>query len=161
MALRENCIKYCWWMVKKYVTKGLYGEIRVDQGCWLPEGTCRELAKGRDTWNLRGFRLPWRIVKVNTSAVKENSISLKRLKRFSSWLKAKMALALCLRYKRRLRDRVLAKRKLSSEGALESGVEGEYFNLRYSVFRCSPGVNIPIPWQYFGGYPLFFLVFKC
>ena len=25
------------------------------------------------------------------------------------------------------------------------GVEGEYFNLRYSVFRCSPGVNIPIP----------------
>ena len=29
---------------------------------------------------------------------------------------------------------------------LGSGVEGEYFNLRYSVFRCSPGVNIPIPW---------------
>ena len=27
-----------------------------------------------------------------------------------------------------------------------SGVEEEYFNLRYSVFRCSPGVNIPIPW---------------
>ena len=25
------------------------------------------------------------------------------------------------------------------------GVEGEYFNLRYSVFRCSPGANIPIP----------------
>ena len=84
-------------------------------------------------------------MKVNTSAVKENSISLKRLKRFSSWLKAKMALALCLRYKRRLRDRVLAKRKLSSEGALESGVEGKYFNLTYSVFRCSPGVNISIP----------------
>ena len=26
-----------------------------------------------------------------------------------------------------------------------SGVEGEYFNLRYSIFICSPGVNIPIP----------------
>ena len=25
------------------------------------------------------------------------------------------------------------------------GLEGEYFNLRCSVFRCSPEVNIPIP----------------
>ena len=25
------------------------GEIRVDEGCWLPEGACRELAKGRET----------------------------------------------------------------------------------------------------------------
>ena len=35
-------------------------------------------------------------------------------------------------------------RKLVLENLRDSGVEGEYFNLRYSVFRCSPGVNIPL-----------------
>ena len=45
-----------------------------------------------------------KIVKVNMSAVKENSNIVKKLQRFSSWLKAKMAVALCLRFKRRLRD---------------------------------------------------------
>ncbi|XP_068756249.1 uncharacterized protein [Montipora capricornis] len=53
-------------------------------------------------------------VKVNISAVKESSDILKRLRRFSGWFKLKMAEALCLKYKRRLRDRVLAKRKVSS-----------------------------------------------
>ena len=46
-------------------------------------------------------------VEVDISAVKETSDILKR--RFSSWFKAKMAVALCLKYKRPLRDRDLAK----------------------------------------------------
>ena len=65
-----------------------------------------------------------KIVKVNTGAVRENSDIVKRRQRFSSRLKAKMAVAFCLRYKRRLRDRVLAKRKLSSNGASEEGLAG-------------------------------------
>ena len=65
-----------------------------------------------------------KIVKVNTSAVKENNYIVKRRQRFSSRLKAKMAVAFCLRYKRRLRDRVLAKRKLSSNGTSEEGLAG-------------------------------------
>ena len=65
-----------------------------------------------------------RNVKVNTSAVKENSDILKRLRRFSSWFKAKMAVALCLKYKRSLRDRVLAKRKVSSGLASDEGPAG-------------------------------------
>ena len=65
-----------------------------------------------------------KIVKVNTGAVRENSDIVKRRQRFSSRLKAKMAVAFCLRYKRRLRDRVLAKRKLSSNGTSEEGLAG-------------------------------------
>ena len=65
-----------------------------------------------------------KIVKVNTSAVKESSDILKRLERFSSWFKAKMAVALCLKYLRSLRDRVLAKRKVSSDVASEEGPAG-------------------------------------
>ena len=65
-----------------------------------------------------------RNVKVNISAVKENSDILKRLRRFSSWFKAKMAVALCLKYKRSLRDRVLAKRKVSSGLASDEGPAG-------------------------------------
>ena len=38
-------------------------------------------------------------VNVNTSAVEESSDILKRLQRFSSWYKAKVAVALCLKYK--------------------------------------------------------------
>ena len=76
-------------------------------------------------------------VKANTSAVKENSDILKRLQWFSSWLKAKMAVALCLRYKRRLRDRVLAKRKLSSDGASEEGLAGPT-----NGSSASTGVNV-------------------
>ena len=53
-------------------------------------------------------------VKVNISTVKESSDVLKRLQRFSSWFKVKMAVALCLKYKRRLRDTVRAKKKLSN-----------------------------------------------
>ena len=65
-----------------------------------------------------------KIVKVNTSAVKESSDILKRLERFSSWFKAKMAVALCLKYLRSLRDRVLAKRKVSSDVAPEEASAG-------------------------------------
>lgn len=43
-------------------------------------------------------------VEVNISVVKETSDILKRLRRFPSWFKAKMAVALCLQYKRPLRD---------------------------------------------------------
>ena len=38
-------------------------------------------------------------VKVNISTVKESSDIVKRLRRFSSWFKAKMVVALCLKYK--------------------------------------------------------------
>ena len=65
-----------------------------------------------------------KIVKVNTRTVKESSDILKRLERFSSWFKAKMAVALCLKYLRSLRDRVLAKRKVSSDVASEEGPAG-------------------------------------
>ncbi|KAK3713870.1 hypothetical protein QZH41_010920, partial [Actinostola sp. cb2023] len=44
-------------------------------------------------------------VKVNTTIVKESGDMLERLERFSSWQKAKMAIALCLRYKRKLREK--------------------------------------------------------
>ena len=47
-------------------------------------------------------------MKVNTSVVEENDI-LKRLQRFSSWQKAKIAVVLCLRCERKLRDRVLSR----------------------------------------------------
>ena len=57
--------------------------------------------------------------KVNASAVKEYSDVLKRLQRFSSWHKVKVAVALCLRYKRKLRGKVLAKKKAPSDGASE------------------------------------------
>ena len=63
-------------------------------------------------------------VKIDTSAVKESSDILKRLERFSSWFKAKMAVALCLKYKRSLRDRVLAKKKVPSDVASEEGPAG-------------------------------------
>ena len=76
-------------------------------------------------------------VKVNTSAVKESSDILKRLKRFSSWFKAKVAVALCLKYKRRLRDRVLAKRKLSSKGASEEELASPT-----NVTSASTGVSV-------------------
>ena len=56
--------------------------------------------------------------KVNTSAVKENSDILKRLQQFSSWHKVKVAVVLCLRYKRKLRGKVLAKKK-APDGAYE------------------------------------------
>lgn len=58
-------------------------------------------------------------VRVNSSAVKESSDILKRLQRFSSWQKAKMAVVLCLKYKKKLRGRVLAKRKGPDDGASE------------------------------------------
>ena len=63
-------------------------------------------------------------VKVNISAVKESSEILKWRERFSSWFKAKMAVVLCLKHKRSLRDRALAKRKVSSNVASEDGPAG-------------------------------------
>ncbi|XP_067055867.1 uncharacterized protein [Acropora muricata] len=55
----------------------------------------------------------------NASAVKENNDILKRLQRFSSWHKVKVAVALCLRNKKKLRGKVLAKKKAPSDGASE------------------------------------------
>ena len=49
-------------------------------------------------------------VKVNSATVKEERSSLlQRLMRFSSWHAAKVAVALCLKYRRRLRERVKAR----------------------------------------------------
>ena len=76
-------------------------------------------------------------VKVNTSAVKESSDILKRLERFSSWFKAKVAVALCLKYRRRLRDTVLAKRKVSSKGASK-----EELSSPINVTSASTGVSV-------------------
>ena len=68
--------------------------------------------------------LEFKNVKVNTSAVKESNDILKRLEWLSSWFKAEMAVAYCLKYKRSLRDRVLAKRKVSCGVASEEGPAG-------------------------------------
>ena len=55
-------------------------------------------------------------VKMNTNTVKESSDMLKRLQRFSSLRKVKVAVAFCLRYKRKLRETFLATRKALSDG---------------------------------------------
>jgi len=34
-------------------SKGLHGEIRMDQWSWLPERTCRELADNKEAWETR------------------------------------------------------------------------------------------------------------
>jgi len=97
--------------------------------CWLKEETYEEHVDS-DSPEVRN-------VKVNTSTVKESSDILKRLERFSSWFKAKMAVALGLQYKRRLRDRVLAKRKLSSKGASEEELASPT-----NVTSASTGVSV-------------------
>ena len=72
--------------------------------------------------------------KVNASAMKENSDVLKRLQRFSSWYKVKVAVALCLRNKKKLRGNVLAKKKAPSDGASEErSINGT---------SISPGLNV-------------------
>ena len=58
---------------------------------WLKEETYEEHVDA-DSPDVKDF-------KVNASAVKENSDILKRLQRFSSWHKVKVAVALCLKYK--------------------------------------------------------------
>ena len=63
-------------------------------------------------------------VKANTSAVKESSDIFERLEWFFSWFKAKMAVALCPKYKRSLRERVLTKRKVSGGVASEERPAG-------------------------------------
>ena len=57
--------------------------------------------------------------KVNTCVVKESDLIVERLFRFSSWNKAKVAVALCLNYKRKLREKVKSKGKESSAGSPE------------------------------------------
>ena len=57
--------------------------------------------------------------KVNTCVVKESDVIVERLLRFSSWHKAKVAVALCLKYKRKLREKVMSKGKESSAGSPE------------------------------------------
>ena len=57
--------------------------------------------------------------KVNTCVVKESDVIVERLLRFSSWHKAKVAVALCLKYKRKLREKVMSKGKESSAGSQE------------------------------------------
>ena len=78
---------------------------------WLKEKTHEEHVDA-DSPEVKDF-------KVNASAVKENSDILKRLQRFSSWHKVKVAVALCLRNKKKLRGKVLAKKKAPSDGASE------------------------------------------
>ena len=57
--------------------------------------------------------------KVNTCVVKESDVIVERLLSFSSWHKAKVAVALCLKYKRKLREKVMSKGKESSAGSPE------------------------------------------
>ena len=71
--------------------------------------------------------------RVNASAVKENSDILKRLQRFSSWHKVKVAVALCLRYKKKLRGKVLAKKAPSDGASEETPINGT---------SISPGLNV-------------------
>ena len=49
--------------------------------------------------------------KVNTSVVKESDVIVESLLRFSSWHKAKVSIALCLKYKRKFREKVMSKGK--------------------------------------------------
>lgn len=90
------------------------GEIRIDQGSWLSYRTCRQLAK---RWHNEHSLDPdcpeVKNVKFNTNTVKGSNNILKRLWGFSSWQKVKVAVVLCLRYKRKLRDKSCPK-----EGAL-------------------------------------------
>ena len=53
--------------------------------------------------------------------VKESDVRVEGLLRFSSWQKAKVAVTLCLRYKRKLREKVMSKGKESSAGTPEQG----------------------------------------
>ena len=57
--------------------------------------------------------------KVNTCVLKESDAIVERLLRFLSWQKAKLAVALCLKYKRKLREKVMAKGRKSSAGSPE------------------------------------------
>ena len=93
---------------------------------WLKEETYEEHVDA-DSPEVKDF-------KFNASAVKENSDILKRLQRFSSWHKVKVAVALCLRYEKKLRGKVLAKKKALSNGASEERpINGT---------SISPGLNV-------------------
>ena len=78
---------------------------------WLKEETYEE--------NVDADSLEVKDLKVNASAVKENSDTFKKLQRFSIWHKVKVAVVLCLRYKKKLTGKVVAKKKAPSDGASE------------------------------------------
>ena len=92
----------------------------VDKSKWIEGPDFEFLKEPKDKWletesyedNVDQDSPEVKNVKVNTTIVKESSDILERLGRFSSWQKAKMAVALCLRYKRKLREKV----KLKSKG---------------------------------------------
>ena len=107
----------------------------MDQGSRLPERTRTELAETRHIRRTCGCRFSQvKDFKVNVGAVKENSDILKSLQRFSSWYKVKVAVALCLRYKKKLRAKVLAKKKEPSDGASE--------DTPMNGTSISPGLNV-------------------
>ena len=57
---------------------------------------------------------------VNTNVVTEKNDMLRILERFSSWKTIKTALTICLRYKKKLKDRIVAKKDKSTDRNLES-----------------------------------------
>jgi len=91
----------------------------VDKSKWIEGPDFEFLKEPKDKWletesyedNVDQDSPEVKNVKVNTTIVKESSDILERLGRFSSWQKAKMAVALCLRYKRKLREKVRIKSK--------------------------------------------------
>ena len=93
---------------------------------WLMQETYEEHVDA-DSSEVKDF-------KVNVSAVKENIDILKSFQRFSSWHKVKVAVALCLKYKKKLRAKVPAKKKAPSDGASEErSINGT---------SISPGLNV-------------------
>ena len=76
---------------------------------------------------------------VNTCVVKESDVIVERLLRFSSWHKAKVAVALCLRYNGNLREKVMSKGKESSAGKKEQGcVSKAQFNVELFMHSFIP-----------------------
>ena len=93
---------------------------------WLMQETYEEHVDA-DSSEVKDF-------KVNVSAVKENIDILKSFQRFSSWHKVKVAVALCLKYKKKLRAKVPAKKKAPSDGASE--------DTPMNGTSISPGLNV-------------------
>ena len=76
---------------------------------------------------------------VNSCVVKESDVIVERLLRFSSWHKAKVAVAPCLRYNRNLREKAMSKGKESSAGTKEQGcVSKAQFNVELFMHRLIP-----------------------
>ena len=76
---------------------------------------------------------------VNTCVVKESDVIVERVLKFSSWHKAKVAVALCLRYNENLREKVMSKGKESSAGTKEQGcVSKAQFNVELFMHSFIP-----------------------